>query len=146
MNSRPLPVCWRWRSPSKRRRGSVDMALNSVILLLHWHHVIQHCTVCVCLLPWHGSLRYRSRSKQSDLCGSRPRRKNAVVNEPRENWLGKDSVWQKEEHMCMMSMWYYEWTFVESRKYIMLSYSGLCQRRRRHCNRTTYCSLFFLVL
>ena len=31
MNSRPLPVCWRGRSPSKRRRGSVDMALNSVI-------------------------------------------------------------------------------------------------------------------
>ena len=38
-------------------------------------------------------------------------------------------------------------TFVESSKCIMLSYSGLCQRRRIHCNRTTsYCSLFFLVL
>ena len=37
--------------------------------------------------------------------------------------------------------------FVESRKYIMLSYSGLCQKRRIRCNQTTsYCSLFFLVL
>ena len=38
-------------------------------------------------------------------------------------------------------------TFVESSKYIMLSYSGLCQRRRIHCNqKTSYCSLFFLIL
>ena len=38
-------------------------------------------------------------------------------------------------------------TFVESRKYIMSSYSGLCQRKRVHCNLTTSCcSLFFLVL
>ena len=36
---------------------------------------------------------------------------------------------------------------VESRKHIVLSYGGLCQRRRMHCNRTTsYCSLFVLVL
>ena len=37
--------------------------------------------------------------------------------------------------------------FVESRKYIMLSYIGLFQKRKIHCNQTTsYCSLFFLVL
>ena len=27
ISSRRLPVCWRWRSPSVRRRASVDIAL-----------------------------------------------------------------------------------------------------------------------
>ena len=99
--------------------------------------------LCPCNNSWYVRASPRVKKERG---GSE---KSAVVNEPKplENWLGKESVRHKEEHMCMMSVWYYKETFVESRKYIMLSYSGLCQRRKIHCNRTTsYCSLFFLVL
>ena len=35
--------------------------------------------------------------------------KNAVVNEPKPYWLGEDNARQKEEHICIMSMWCNEW-------------------------------------
>ena len=56
---------------------------------------------------------------------------------------GKTGAHVHDEHVTIIM----NETFVESSKYIMLSYSGLCHRRRIHCNQTTsYCSLFILVL
>ena len=72
---------------------------------------------------------------------------NTILNEPnhQENWLGKDRNGKKRRTCAWWACGNMNGTFVECSKYIMLSYSGRCQRRI-HCNQTTtYCSLFFLV-